>query len=161
MEVAMGADIKALAKKTIEELFDLGHLSFLNDVSELCFVGHDPLKEKALSLGEEKQIASAFRKAFPDLRCAVEDAITEGEQAACRWRMAGTHEGPFLGREPSGKRVSFEGITIMRFHGGRLAEEWTQYDTLALLSQLGVLPTLREVAGDWDVPAGADVGVGI
>lgn len=157
----MGVDIKTLARKTFEELFDKGHPSFLIDISELSFVGHDPVKEKAFSLGEEKEIAAGFRKAFPDLQCSVEDVITEGDRAVCRWRMTGTHEGPFLGLQPTGKRVKLDGITEMRFHGERLAEEWTQYDMLGFLSQLGVLPRLREVAGDWPVAPEADFGVGI
>lgn len=157
----MGVDLKSLARRTIEELFDKGHPSFLADVSELSFVGHEPLKEKAVSLGEEKEIAAAFRKAFPDLRCSVEDVVTEGDKAVCRWRMIGTHQGPLLGLRPSGRRISVDGITEMRFHGERIAEEWTQYDVLGLLSQMGVLPRLREVAGEWPVPAGADVGVGV
>lgn len=157
----MGVDIKALAKQAIEELFDRGHPSFLTDISELSFVGHDPASERAVSLGEEKEIAAGFRAAFPDLRCRVEDVVTEGAKAVCRWRMTGTHQGPFLGIRPTGKRVSVDGMTEMRFHGERLAEEWTQYDMLGFLSQLGVLPRLREVAGEWPAPAGADLGVGI
>ena len=156
----MGFDIKALARTTIEELFDRGHLSFLSDISELSFVGHDPTSESAVSLGEEKEIAGAFRKGFPDLRCTVEDVVAEGDRAACRWKMAGTHEGPFLGIRPTGNRVEFGGITLMRFHGERLAEEWTQYDCLRFLSQLGVVPTLRDVAGTW-ATGGVEVGLGI
>lgn len=157
----MSVDIKALARKTIEELFDRGQTAFLNDISELSFVGHEPTRDRAVSLGEEKEIAAAFRAAFPDLRCSVEEVLTEGDRAVCRWRMTGTNEGPFLGIRPTGKRVTFDGITEMRFHGERLAEEWTQYDLLGFLSQLGVLPRLREVAGEWPVPPGADLGVGI
>ncbi len=157
----MGFDIKAAARTTIEELFDRGHPSFLSDVSELSFVGHEPTSESAVSLGQEQEIAGGFRSALPDLRCTVEDVIAEGDRAVCRWRMAGTHRGPFLGIPPTGHRVEFEGITVMRFHGELLAEEWTQYDCLRLLSQLRVLPTLREVAGTWPTPPGAELGVGV
>ncbi len=156
----MGFDIKEVAKTTIEELFDRGHPSFLSDVSELSFVGHEPTCESAVSLGQEEQIAGGFRGGFPDLRCTVEDVVGEGDRAVCRWRMTGTHRGPFLGIPPTGNRVAFEGITLMRFNGTRLAEEWTQYDCLRLLSQLGVVPRLREVAGPWPTPRG-EAGVGV
>jgi predicted ester cyclase len=37
--------------------------------------------------------------------------------------------------------VRLGGISIFRLAGGKLAEQWEQLDRLALLQQLGVLPT--------------------
>ncbi len=142
----MSIEIKALARKTIEEIFDLGHPSYLADVSELSYIGHDPTSERSISLHDAKQIAASFREGFPDLRCVVVDSITEGDVVTCRWRMSGTHRGSFLGFAPTGNHVEFEGITEMRFHGLRLAEQWTLYDCLGLLHQIGVLPTIAELA---------------
>ncbi len=154
----MATEIKALARETIEEIFDRGHPSYLADVSELSYIGHDPTSERSVSLHDAKEIASSFREGFPDLRCDVLDAITEGNIVTCRWRMSGTHRGPFLGFAPTGKQVEFEGITEMRFHGTRLAEQWTHYDVLGLLHQLGVLPTLAELSErQARMPVGRDV----
>ena len=141
-------------------VFDQGHLAFLSDVSELSFIGHDPTSDEAVSLGEEKELAAGFRSAFPDLHCSVQDVVAEGNKAVCRWRMSGTHQGSFFGIRPTGRGVSFDGITEMRLHGERLAEEWTQYDLLGFLSQLGVLPKLREVASEWPSVGGEDLTVG-
>lgn len=142
----MAMDIKTLARECVEELFDRGRTDFLNEVSELSFVGHDPVRTKGVSLDDAKQIAESFRAGFPDLRCSVNDVVTEGSRVVCRWRMTGTHQGPFLGFAPTGKRVAFDGISEMRFHDGRLAEQWTLYDCLGLLHQLGVLPSLEDLA---------------
>jgi predicted ester cyclase len=142
----MSADIKSLARKTIDEMFDRGHPTFLADISELSFIGHDPTNPRSLSLGEEEQIAVGFREGFPDLRCDVLDCVTEGDRVMCRWRMRGTHRGPFLGFAATGRGVQFDGLTEMRFHGSRLAEQWTLYDCFGLLHQLGVLPSLGELA---------------
>lgn len=142
----MGMDIKTMARTTLEELFDRGHASYLNEVSELSYIGHDPTREKSVSLDDEKQIADSFRAGFPDLRCSVDDIISEGTRCVCRWRMTGTHQGTFLGFAPTGKRVTFQGITEMRFLGDRLAEQWTLYDCLGLLHQLEVLPSLEEMS---------------
>ena len=46
---------------------------------------------------------------------------------------------------PTGRKVTVDGISEMRFHGGRLAEQWTLYDCLGLLHQLGVLPSIEEM----------------
>jgi steroid delta-isomerase-like uncharacterized protein len=130
--------------KTIEGLFDHGRGAALDDASELAFIGHDPIAG-TINLTDEKTIAARFREAFPDLRCAIHETVQEGDLVACRWRMTGTHTGPYLGLGPTGERIGLEGITIIRFHGGRIAEQWTQYDALGLLRQLGVIPTVREL----------------
>ena len=141
----MGRDIKELARQTLEELFDKGRVSYLNEVSELSFIGHDPISGKSVSLDDEKAIAQTFRTGFPDLRCSISDTILEGDRCVCRWRMTGTHSGTFLGFAPSGRKVTVDGISEMRFHDGRLAEQWTLYDCLGLLHQLGVLPSIEEM----------------
>ena len=142
----MGMDIKTLARSTIEELFDSGRTSRLSDVSQLSYVGHDPLSSKSISLDDTMELARSFRTGFPDLRCTVNDTVTEGERVVCRWRMSGTHQGPFLGIAPTGKKVSFDGISEMRFYQGRLAEQWTMYDCLGLLHQLGLLPSFEDMS---------------
>lgn len=142
----MAMDIRALARTTIEELFDQGRTGYLDEISELSYVGHDPVSRGAVSLDDQKRIAESFRAGFPDLRCAVLDAITEGDRVVCRWRMNGTHQGPFLAFAPTGRRVAFDGISEMRFRDGRLAEQWTLYDCLGLLHQLGLLPSLEDLS---------------
>jgi predicted ester cyclase len=142
----MGMDLKTLARTTIEELFDAGRVGYLGEVSQLSYVGHDPISAKSVSLDDTKAIAESFRVGFPDLRCSVNDIITEGDRVVCRWRMSGTHGGLFVGCAPTGKKVTFEGISEMRFLGGRLAEQWTMYDCLGLLHQLGALPSVEEMS---------------
>ena len=119
----MSAEIQDIARATLKEMFERGDPTFLAEISELSFIGHDPTNPHSLSLAEEEQIAVAFREGFKDLRCEVVDCITEGQRVMCRWRMRGTHTGRFLGFAPTGKRVEVEGLTEMRFHGERLAEQ--------------------------------------
>jgi predicted ester cyclase len=139
-------DLKTLASSTIEELFDSGRTSHLSEVSQLSYVGHDPISSKSISLDDTMELAKSFRTGFPDLRCAVNDTVTEGDRVVCRWKMSGTHRGPFLGIAPTGLKVTFDGISEMRFHDGRLAEQWTMYDCLGLLHQIGLLPSFEDMS---------------
>ena len=41
-------------------------------------------------------------EAFPDARLTVEDLVVEGDRAALRYRLQGTHRGPYLGVPPTG-----------------------------------------------------------
>ena len=139
----MTGDLKEMSRLALMEIFDRGHPDVLEDVGWLSFVGHDPVRG-TLSLGETRELAKGFGAGFPDLRCSILDAVCEDDRVACRWRMVGTHQGPFLGFAPTGRRVDLEGIGFFRFHGGRVAEEWLEYDAFGLLRQLGLVPTMEE-----------------
>jgi predicted ester cyclase len=40
---------------------------------------------------------------------------------------------------PTGKRISFTGIYIVRIVNGKIVEHWGEEDSVSLLQQLGVL----------------------
>jgi SnoaL-like polyketide cyclase len=48
--------------------------------------------------------------------------------------------GELLGIPATGKHVRVGSISIFRVAGGKITENWEQWDRLALLQQLGVLP---------------------
>ncbi len=144
----MGVDLNELARRTMEQMFDQGRVAYIEDVSELSFVGHDPLAG-TLSLHDEERVVRSFREGFPNLRCQVTDVIAQHDRAVCRWVAHGTHRGEFMGIAPTGRSVEFDGITMMRFHGDRLAEAWSQYDALRILGTIGAAPERRELAQRW------------
>jgi predicted ester cyclase len=59
---------------------------------------------------------------------------------ASRWTARGTHRGELMGIAPTGKQVTVTGINIERIANGKLVEGWSNYDTLGMLQQLGVIP---------------------
>lgn len=83
---------------------------------------------------------AALGTAFPDLRVIEADSIREGDRAAFRWVMGGTHQGELLGVAPTGKRVEAMGMDIVRLSDGEITEHWGEFDVIGLLRQLGLLP---------------------
>ncbi len=53
------------------------------------------------------------------------------------WTAIGTHTGPYLGAAPTGRRIVFKGIEIVRVRDGLITERWGEWDGLDLLAQLG------------------------
>ncbi len=45
-----------------------------------------------------------------------------------------------MGMPPSGKQLTFTGITTVRMANGKIVERWANVDELGLLQQLGVVP---------------------
>jgi predicted ester cyclase len=42
----------------------------------------------------------------------------------------------------TGKQATVTGITIVRLEGGKIMEEWVEFDALGLMQQLGVIPAM-------------------
>jgi predicted ester cyclase len=67
--------------------------------------------------------------------------VAEGNKVAARFTMRGTHGGPFFGVPPSGNKISVQALNLYRLSQGQFVEERGQPDMLALLQQIGALPT--------------------
>ena len=81
--------------------------------------------------------------AFPDQRATVSHLFAEGDMVASRMEVEGTHRGPLMGIPPTGKHVKWNLISIHRLADGKIAEHWTEMDTMGLMQQLGVIPPPR------------------
>lgn len=93
-----------------------------------------PEREGSAAVGDFLQMLHA---AMPDLHMQVEDVFGTGDgRAAARTTLTGTHAGEFLGVAASGKRVSFNAITLYRIAGGRIAEAWSLVDWAGALAQM-------------------------
>jgi predicted ester cyclase len=138
----MAIDIKQVSRTILEEVYGKGRLEYLDQVCDPSFKTHDPLTGEADLAGVKREVET-YRSAFPDMKPTVLGLCAEGDTACMHWRVTGTHQKRFLGVEPTGKKVMIEGISFDRFRNGKLIESFTQWDTLALLQALGVVPRIE------------------
>ena len=89
-----------------------------------------------------KQFAATYRQAFPDIQTTMEDQVAEGDKVVTRFTARGTHQGESEDfGPPTGNRIEVTGITIERFsEEGKIVEDWTNFDALGLMQQLGLVP---------------------
>jgi steroid delta-isomerase-like uncharacterized protein len=134
---------KALSRRLLEEAFNAGNIDVVDELVTTDVVNHDAALPEAM-IGPEAAKASirGYRTAFPDLRITIEEQIADDQAVATRWSAKGTQEGELMGMPASGKQATVTGITIDRIVDGRIAESWTNWDTLGMLQQLGVVPAL-------------------
>lgn len=92
-------------------------------------------------VGVEGQITAwiAAHEGLDDLRHEIRGVLAQGETAAARIRVSGTHNGSFLGVAPTGAHISVDQALFVRVRAGRIAEMWEVVDTGSGLRQLGVL----------------------
>jgi steroid delta-isomerase-like uncharacterized protein len=136
---------KAIARRHIAELWNQGKLDVADEFYAGEFVMHDPSNPDRLPGPEgTKQMVAAFLAAFPDLHVTIEDLIAEGDKVVTRVSGTGTHRGEYLGIPPTGKKISFTGISIFRLVDGKYIEGWQNMDTFGTMQQLGAIPPLGE-----------------
>jgi steroid delta-isomerase-like uncharacterized protein len=118
-------EIKAVSRRVAQEIFNGGNLDLADELYAPDYVLHDPSLPEALhGPGGIKQYAAMTLGVFPDARVTVEEQIAEGEKVVDRWTATGTHTGDLMGIPPTGRRIEISGITISRFSGGKIAEDW-------------------------------------
>ena len=83
-----------------------------------------------------KQFIYLLWNAFPDIIITFEDIIIEGNKIACRYNLAGTHKGEFVGLQPTGKQFKVNGMTIFSFRDAKCIERWNLVDMMSLMEQL-------------------------
>lgn len=93
-----------------------------------------------------KQFIRMYFTAFPDAHLTIEDIIAEGDNTVVRQTFQGTHKGDLMGIPPTGKQANSTGISIFRWANGKAAEQWSNYDDLGLMQQLGVIPAPRQTS---------------
>jgi steroid delta-isomerase-like uncharacterized protein len=141
---------KALVCRFYEEVWNAGNVDFAYHVFADDYVRHDLRPTEGVPGAEgQKQIAAAFRSAFPDLIFAVDLVMGEGDCVAARWTAAGTHTGAWAGQEPTGRSMRFSGVNLFRFRDGKVVEIWNHRDDLGLMQQLGA-PVYAGAPADTD-----------
>jgi steroid delta-isomerase-like uncharacterized protein len=99
-----------------------------------------PLPGDATGAQALKQVWSVLLRAFPDLHLDVKDLIGEDDRVVARIVVTGTHQGDYMGVEPTGKSIGYDEIFIFRFSDGRVVETWGVVDVYAQMKQIGVIP---------------------
>ena len=81
-----------------------------------------------------------FQTAFSDKVCIDEARITQGQWCAAFGRQEAVHSGPFMGIEPTGKRVEIRYMDFWKVVDGKIVDNWVMVDFPYVMQQLGVDP---------------------
>ena len=76
-----------------------------------------------------RQFARQVRKAIPDIRLRSIDLLSETDRVLT-WQKSftGTHKASLMGIPASGKKVKWHEISVTRFDGDKIEEEWVMSD---------------------------------
>jgi predicted ester cyclase len=131
---------KAIVRRFIEEAVNGHRPEAVRTFFAPEYVNHDPLPGETPGLDGLESSLRTVLTAFPDYRSTIEELVAEGDRVAYLERNHATHDGPFMGIPPTGRRVDFRVAGVLRLANGKIVERRAVADQLTLLQQLGVLP---------------------
>ncbi len=102
---------------------------------------HAPSDRQLYGHGAIRAFVLAILAAFPDGMIEIDDLYwngteQEGYRAAIRWTFMGTHRGFGIYGKATGRPIRLIGSTQQRIKDGKIVEEWTFFNELALLWKL-------------------------
>ena len=134
---------KSLIRRWVEEVVNARNLALMDELVAPRYAFYVASRATPADRESHKQLLSTFLGAFPDLRRNIEEMVGEGNKVVERWTDTGTHQGEFQGLAPTGKKISYAGITLWRIDDGQIVENRTVQDFMGLMQQLGAerIPT--------------------
>lgn len=134
---------KRLARRVPEEIATERDSDAVTEVFAADAVEHAPDGDYEGHAAITENMERIFA-AFPDFTATVEDVVAEGDTVAMRVTLRGTHEGAFMGIEPTGRSVEVENTVFTRIEDGKIAERWVQPDMFGLMQQVGAIDVSLE-----------------
>ena len=145
-----GFDTEAIALRLVE-VFNGRRLDLLEDVLHPEFRGRGisafPPDGAEVGPGARRKLYEMFYQAIPDARAEVLDVVAEGDKVVLVDRFGGTHRGELFGRPGTGDRIEWMAIHIYTIRDGKILEDAVMTDALAIMQQLGLVPSLTKAAG--------------
>ncbi len=129
---------KAVARRVFDEIFNQGKFQVADEIYAKDFVNHGVHRD--IGLKEDQDAARGWKLAFPDLKMTVLKEIAEGDLVTLLWTGTGINTGEGNGLPATGKKMQARGITIWRIVNGKITEEWSAFDRLKIMKDLGLLP---------------------
>ena len=71
----------------------------------------------------------------------VDEMLAEGDMVSLRGWVRGTHLGPFMGVEPTGKPIDMAIFITYKIQDGKIVDHWMLTDNMAMMQQIGAVPS--------------------
>jgi steroid delta-isomerase-like uncharacterized protein len=127
-----------LGRRVFTEIYGQGKIELVNQLYSDDFIDDSPGGGKGREL--IKGAVMGFHAACPDLQMEIEDVFATQDKVVIRYIGRGTQTGAYGEIPATGKPIVVRGITVFLIENGKVKTEWTEYDRLGMLRQIGVIP---------------------
>ena len=137
---ALGDAAKALVRRNTDEVQGGGNFELFDELFADDFLDHTPQPGRTPDKSGARQLYETLRNAFPDFHADIHWQRVDGDVVTTFKTYHGTHLGKFLGVVPTGRKIQFETVDVMRVRDGKIAEHWGVANLFSLMQQLGAWP---------------------
>ena len=127
-------------KAQVQRFYEL--LWNTHDLSMMSSILHEDFAFRG-SLGEEKRGLEGFAEyvdmvhtALDEYRCTIDVLVEEGDRVFAKMGFGGVHKGRFMGFEPTGEPVHWDGCALFTFRGEKVCDLWVLGNLKALEERL-------------------------
>lgn len=122
----------------LHDIWNTGSLDKVPDIYSPDCIVHWPQSWGSKSRGhiQIKAVIAHTRTVFPDWHEEILDLVVTPEKVVTRYLSSGTHQREYLGISATGRKVTFEEISIYRIEENRVAEQWCLGDDMHCIAQL-------------------------
>ena len=134
--IARDGETRKTLITSLYHAYSSGSVNELDELFDPDFVDRSPAPGQRKGVEGVKQVVAAFRAAFPDGTVAPRELLADRDKVIARVSMTGTHLGEYYGMEPSGQRLTADGVETFRFVGGTIVESWSLFSDFVAAVQL-------------------------
>ena len=135
----MSTENEELVRRFFEDFCNGRRPEVADEIVASSYVSHGPQAPPAEGPDGVKARVGLYQESV-DGHWNVTELISSGDRVVARWTGTGTHRGELMGVPATGKPIEVDAISVFRIADGQIAEEWTVWDALGLLQQVGAVP---------------------
>jgi steroid delta-isomerase-like uncharacterized protein len=132
--------------KILDQVFKRRDWNAFDDLHTQDVITYSPMTpEPSKGIAAHKEALQGILKAFPDIEMKIERSFGQDDWVFASYTFYGTHKGPLPGPDgkpipPTNNPIKISFASTLRFENGKIAEEHTYFDRLAMMAQLGINP---------------------
>jgi steroid delta-isomerase-like uncharacterized protein len=130
---------KAVVRRNTEEVQGGGNFELFDELFADDFLDHTPQPGRTPDKAGAKDLYRTLRAAFQGFHADIQQ-LADGDRVTTYKTYHGTHKGEFFGIAPTGRKIQFETVDVMRVRDGKITEHWGVANLFSLMQQLGALP---------------------
>ena len=130
---------KAVVRRNTEEVQSHGNFEVFEELFADDFIDHTPQPNTTPDKAGVRKLYGYLREAFPDFHAKIHWQLSDGDRVVTYKTYYGTHEGHFLGVDPTHRKIHFETVDVMRVQHGQITDHWGVGNLFSLMQQLEAL----------------------
>jgi predicted ester cyclase len=123
-KISMSEAAKAVVRRNTEEVQGGGNFEVFEELFADDFLDHTPQPGRTPDKAGARELYKVLRAAFPDFHADIHWQLVDGDRVTTYKTYHGTHKGEFFGIAPTGRKIQFETVDVMRVRGGKITEHW-------------------------------------